>query len=199
MSQANHTFKRLQEISGGDAHLLIDKLYIVATIATPASNKGHSRGYLFLPPAVDFLTNANFFRWPECPWFWTLDPTGRDRLSAEDARGQGFPAVHMHMTFRGKSWDTSVYKALRTFHNFQGFGPDSQELGIHLGQPLFELSGEREQSFAHVCEVQVQADDELSGDPSQGMALNESAHLGEASHASAVPETGMFNLLLLLP
>ncbi|KAJ7616646.1 hypothetical protein FB45DRAFT_757209, partial [Roridomyces roridus] len=83
--------------------------------------------------------------------FWSFDPTGQDQLNAEEAGHHGFPAVEMQMTFRGGSWHTRVtrvYKALRTFHAFKGFDPDSQELAIHLGQPLYHLSGETEELFA---------------------------------------------------
>ncbi|KAJ7607686.1 hypothetical protein FB45DRAFT_393579, partial [Roridomyces roridus] len=151
MSQANHIFKRLQTISGYDAHVLIDYLWISTGIAKPTSNTHRCRGYLFLCPPGDFLTGSNSFRWPECPWFWSSDPSGRHRLNAEEASSHGFPAVEMRMTLWGRFWDTSVYQALRTFHTFKGFDPDSQELAIHLGQPLCQLSGEKEETFAHVC------------------------------------------------
>ncbi|KAJ7615897.1 hypothetical protein FB45DRAFT_757561, partial [Roridomyces roridus] len=80
--------------------------------------------------------------------FRSFDPSGLDRLSAEQARSHGLPAIEMKMVIWAMSWDANVYQALRTFHAFKGFDPDSQELAIHLGQPLFQLSGEREESFA---------------------------------------------------
>ncbi|KAJ7636311.1 hypothetical protein FB45DRAFT_741758 [Roridomyces roridus] len=164
MSQANHTFKRLGIISAHDAYgrylvlhfsqlteftVLIDSLATYAHMMRPASNKENSGGYLFLCPSNDLLSSSNSPQWPECPYFWSFDPSGQDRLNAEEATSHGFPAVEMSMTFWGKSWDTKVYQALRTLHAFKGFDPDSQELAIHLGQPLFQLSGEAEESFGH--------------------------------------------------
>ncbi|KAJ7607683.1 hypothetical protein FB45DRAFT_947491 [Roridomyces roridus] len=187
MSQANHTFKRLQVISAHDAYILIDTVFIDVDVTKLASSTENSGGYLFLCPPEDFLTSSNCPRWPECRWFWSFDPFGQDRLSAEEARSHGFPEVEMDIAISGRSWDTSVYEALRTFHAFKGFDPDSQELAIHLGQPLFQLSGEKEESFAHVCEVQVQTEDELPTESSEGIALDELTDAEEASGASGVP------------
>ncbi|KAJ7627466.1 hypothetical protein FB45DRAFT_921405 [Roridomyces roridus] len=191
MSQANHIFKQLRILSGYDAYLLIHWFELEARIQKPSAECEPSQGYLFLPPFQDFpKTSPNSFPWPECPWFWSLDSSGRHPLNGEEARSHGFPAVHMRMACGGRSWNTSVYEALRTFHVFKGFDPDSQEVAIHLGHPLFELSCERgdSESFAHVCEVKVQdeLEDEDTTEPSRGIVLDQSTSAQEASHTSDV-------------
>ncbi|KAJ7627455.1 hypothetical protein FB45DRAFT_706201, partial [Roridomyces roridus] len=96
-------------------------------------------GFLFLCPPEDFRCGPSSFAWPERPWFWSLDPTGLNRLSPEEAASLGFPEIQTQTEIEALSWDTCVYQALRRFHAAQGFDPDSQELAIHLGHPLFRV------------------------------------------------------------
>ncbi|KAJ7094199.1 hypothetical protein C8R44DRAFT_718609 [Mycena epipterygia] len=98
-------------------------------------------GYLFLCPA-EHLRDENG-RWvpnPECPAYWSLDPSGNQRLSPEEASGLGFPSFELDVTVVMKSWHESVYAALSRFHAGKGFDPNSQDLARHLGHPLYELS-----------------------------------------------------------
>jgi hypothetical protein len=48
----------------------------------------------------------------------------------------------MYLTagFSAQYWDANVYAGLRKFHKAQGFDPDSPELALHLGDPLYQLS-----------------------------------------------------------
>ncbi|KAF7353249.1 hypothetical protein MSAN_01512700 [Mycena sanguinolenta] len=112
-------------------------------------------GYLFVCPARDFRTNnkahANLYQWPACPAYWSLDPSGADHLSTEDARNLGFPAIHIETIMRGWSWDRSVYEGLRRFHEGKGFDPDGGEVSKQLGYPLYEVSSDRTPFPA--CEV----------------------------------------------
>ncbi|KAJ6530782.1 hypothetical protein B0H19DRAFT_1192038 [Mycena capillaripes] len=47
----------------------------------------------------------------------------------------------MYLTagFSAQYWDANVYAGLRKSHKAQGFDPDSQELALHLGDPLYQL------------------------------------------------------------
>ncbi|KAJ7094167.1 hypothetical protein C8R44DRAFT_547634, partial [Mycena epipterygia] len=97
-------------------------------------------GYLFLCP-IEHLRDENG-RWvqnPACPAYWSLDPSGNQRLSPEEASGLGFPSFELEMTVDMKSWHESVYDALSRFHAGKGFNPNSQDLARHLGRPLYEL------------------------------------------------------------
>jgi hypothetical protein len=105
--------------------------------------------YLFLCPAEDFQIGSLSFRWPECPAYWSLDPSGVERLSMEDAIALGFPAISLSTEIEGRSWDASVYAGLRQFHQVKGFDPDSQDVVRHLGEPLCQLASEIDPLFAH--------------------------------------------------
>ncbi|KAJ7654808.1 hypothetical protein B0H14DRAFT_2283941, partial [Mycena olivaceomarginata] len=71
--------------------------------------------------------------------YWALHPSGVERLSWEDAASLGFPRIGILEYAGGRSWDARVYEGLCQFHQAKGFDPDSQEVALHLGQPLYEL------------------------------------------------------------
>ncbi|KAF7353162.1 hypothetical protein MSAN_01503700 [Mycena sanguinolenta] len=104
-------------------------------------------GYLFVCPPEDFRigtqAHANLYQWPACPAYWSLDPSGTDHLKPEDARILGFPAIHIETMMYGASWDRSVYKGLRQFHEGKGFDPESQEVARRLEYPLYEVLSDR--------------------------------------------------------
>jgi hypothetical protein len=164
LSQANHIFKRLQITSNLEDYgthplplcgiawrptlqtVLVFhvsfRLSISSVIGDPPP------GYLFLCPREDFGTGPRF-RWPELPAYWSLDPAGLERLSAEEAVHLGFPCLQLTTTVYGNSWDTSVYDGLREFHRGKGFDPDSQDIALYRGDPLFRLSTDSDPPFAH--------------------------------------------------
>ncbi|KAJ7127723.1 hypothetical protein C8R44DRAFT_539361, partial [Mycena epipterygia] len=97
-------------------------------------------GYLFLCPGEDLGDDTGrWLRNPECPAYWSLDPSGRQRLSTEKASRLGFPALKCDREIWGKSWDENVYAALSRFHAGQGFDPNTQDITRHLKYPLYEL------------------------------------------------------------
>ncbi|KAJ7711605.1 hypothetical protein B0H14DRAFT_2946973 [Mycena olivaceomarginata] len=81
---------------------------------------------------------------------WSLHPSGIERLSWEDAASLGFPRIGILEYALGYSWDSS-------FHRAKGFDPDSQELALHLGEPLYELSSQTNPPFAHFHEEEHSA------------------------------------------
>jgi hypothetical protein len=93
-------------------------------------------GFLFLCPVTDFQTGPSSFRWPECPAYWSLDPSGVERLGMDEATALGFPSLRLTTEILGRFWDASVYAGLRQFHRAKGFDPESQDLARHLGYPL---------------------------------------------------------------
>jgi hypothetical protein len=119
------------------------KLVISPTVEDPPP------GYLFLCPKEDFQTGSSSFRWPECPGYWSLDPSGGEHLGMEDALDLGFPSISLSTKIWGRSWDASVYAGLRQFHQAKGFDPDGQDVVRHLGEPLYILVGEMDIPFAH--------------------------------------------------
>ncbi|KAF7334337.1 hypothetical protein MSAN_02378600 [Mycena sanguinolenta] len=130
LAQANHIFAKLQEVAHAEDYVCINEPDI-------------PDGYLFVCPPEDLRTNtephANLYQWPACPAYWSLNPSGADRLSTEDAKNLGFPTIHIETVMHGWSWDCSVYRGLRRFHEGKGFDPDSREVARQLGYPLFEV------------------------------------------------------------
>jgi hypothetical protein len=57
----------------------------------------------------------------------------------EDATLLGLPSIQFIKEIEGSSWDASVYAGLHQFHQAKGFNPESQEVALHLGYPLYEI------------------------------------------------------------
>ncbi|KAJ7676430.1 hypothetical protein B0H17DRAFT_866828, partial [Mycena rosella] len=71
--------------------------------------------------------------------YWSLDPSGAQRLSTEEAENIGFPSVEFQMTAYTSWWYTHIYAGLRQFHEAKGFNPYGQDVALHLGYPLLQL------------------------------------------------------------
>jgi hypothetical protein len=113
------------------------------------SKESTPAGYLFLCPLADLrLDIPGQFRLPECPSYWSSDPSGAERLTTEAAKALGFPNIQAEMWAEGYSCDGSVYVGLHKFHQGKGFDPDSQDVARHLGYPLLWLLGELNAPFA---------------------------------------------------
>ncbi|KAJ7027343.1 hypothetical protein C8F04DRAFT_91818 [Mycena alexandri] len=147
LSQANHIFHRLQAIDNYVDYVVID--HVVFRVEILPSAVSPPTGYLFLCPPSAFQAGSSSLRWPDCPTYWSFDPLGVERLTAEEATCLGFPSMLLTTSVLGHSWDASVYTGLRQFHAAKGFDPDSQDVARHLGYPLYELSGEIDVPFAH--------------------------------------------------
>ncbi|KAJ7090018.1 hypothetical protein C8R44DRAFT_648578, partial [Mycena epipterygia] len=110
-------------------------------LSFPGFSENLPEGYLFLCLLEDLQDNEG--RWlpnPECPAYWSLDPSGSQRLSAEEAFSLGFPSLEFEMKVWGRSWNGSVYVVLSRFHAAKAFDPNSQEVALHLGLPLYKIS-----------------------------------------------------------
>ncbi|KAJ7640238.1 hypothetical protein B0H17DRAFT_477043, partial [Mycena rosella] len=162
LAQANHIFHRLGITSNHDDY---DEIFYTIRFATGNSIPP---GYLFLCPLTDLQADSpSRFRLPECPAYWSLDPTGDERLSMEEAEQLGFPRFNIEIEVWGSSWDKHVYTGLRQFHQGKGFDPDSQEVALELRYPLFEISAEPDGPFAHIQELDVCDDIPDSGLPEE--------------------------------
>ncbi|KAJ7607732.1 hypothetical protein FB45DRAFT_394097 [Roridomyces roridus] len=151
LPQANHIFQRLKVTSRHEDYVFIEGIRLQLYI--PAPSKPHPEGYLFACPAEHFKSGRASFAWPQCPWFWSLDPSGIPPLTPEAAQSLGFPEVEQAVRAMGRHWDTGVYEGLRKFHAAKGFDPYSQDLAKHLGCHLMEVHGDRETLHAHVAEL----------------------------------------------
>ncbi|KAF7353359.1 hypothetical protein MSAN_01524500 [Mycena sanguinolenta] len=143
VSQANYIFAQLQgtsPVENVEDYVYVHQISFTLKFLPNSDNPHEPAGYLFICPPEDLRTGANLFQWPDCPAYWSFDPSGTIRLSTEDARIFGFPIIHIETILHGHSWDRSVYEGLRRFHQGKGFDPESQDLARRLGYPLFELS-----------------------------------------------------------
>jgi hypothetical protein len=95
------------------------------------------------------------FQIPTQPAYWSLDPSGVNRLGGEVAEDLGFPAIQFGMEVVGLFWDASVYEGIFQFHASKWFDPYSQEVAIELGYPLLQVSCDRETLFAHGTHVEL--------------------------------------------
>ncbi|KAJ6530507.1 hypothetical protein DFH09DRAFT_1184112 [Mycena vulgaris] len=168
LAQANCIFTHTNTTSNLKDYMLIEDVYY--HFQKGAVSEPIPSGYLFLCPVADLQSDTpGRFRIPESAAYWSLDPSGLDRMSPEEAQQAGFPAVELKMQARGRRWEDNVYAGLRAFHGGKGFDPDSQELARQLGYPLFELSSELDRP--HVWESE--SADELSWDPDEGLAASD--------------------------
>jgi hypothetical protein len=125
----------------------VEDIYFQITIVPPPEDP--PTGYLFLCPPDHFRTGSSSFGWPEYPAYWSLNPSGVEHLSVEDATSLGFPSISLSTQIYGRSWDAGVYAGLRQFHQAKGFGPDTQDIARNLGKPLYQLSNEIDPPFAY--------------------------------------------------
>ncbi|KAJ7152335.1 hypothetical protein C8R46DRAFT_480201 [Mycena filopes] len=138
LSQANHIFSRLNIAAGLEDYVFLDKVQFRVIVPHPMVDCPD--GYLFLCPEHYFQVGASSFKWPDTSAYWSLDPSGIERLSMEEAVRLGFPRFKLLTEVAGHSWETSVYDGLRQFHQGKGFDPESQDVARHFGYPLFRLS-----------------------------------------------------------
>ncbi|KAJ7722019.1 hypothetical protein B0H16DRAFT_361133 [Mycena metata] len=109
-------------------------------------------GYLFLCPFQDLHEVSGRFSTthPHHAGYWSLEPTGVDRLTPEEATSLGFPELELSVHVGQGSWDESVYAGLRQFHAGKGFDPTGQGVVEDLGLPLYQLSAQERSSLADV-------------------------------------------------
>ncbi|KAJ7035443.1 hypothetical protein C8F04DRAFT_530346 [Mycena alexandri] len=155
--QANCIFSRLQTTSHLEDYFLVHQVEFEITVGTVSEDAPPS--YLFLCPTTNFQTGPLSFSWPDCPAYWSLDPSGLDRLTAEETTQLGFPSLRLTTQVHGYFWDTSVYAGLRQFHQAKGFDPESQDVARHMGYPLYQLSRKVNAAFAHVGELSEDDED----------------------------------------
>ncbi|KAJ7326178.1 hypothetical protein DFH08DRAFT_884999 [Mycena albidolilacea] len=152
LAQANSVFNRLQTTSHLEHYIFIDEVRFHLQVVGHATltYRPESEGYLFVCPAKDFEVWPHSVRWPNCPAYWSFDPTGNHRIDAQDTINSGLPSVHLQTSIHGLSWGPNVYAGLCLFHHAKGFNPESQEAAEHLGHPLYEVSHWQNGPFAYV-------------------------------------------------
>ncbi|KAJ7616605.1 hypothetical protein FB45DRAFT_230788 [Roridomyces roridus] len=196
MNQANYIFNRHQITSEHQRYVYLKS--VVFQLRFDRDPRDGPRGYLFLCPATDFQVGPWEFRWPRCPAYWSLDETGEERLSEEDACHLGFPAISCTTEIWGLSWLSSVYVVMASLQRSKGFDPYTQDVARHLKQPLFQLVPSDLQQFAHIDD-EISDKIELKGD--EGSDEGEVAEVAEqlpiSCGAHRWTEMTQFGLILL--
>ncbi|KAK7022578.1 kinase-like protein [Favolaschia claudopus] len=91
------------------------------------------RGFLFLYCPSGWHSTPISSARPASIAFWSLDSLGQHRLSSEEAKSLGFPAIEAKIEVHLKSWDSTTYLFLRQFHEEKGFDPHSEDVASCLG------------------------------------------------------------------
>ncbi|KAJ7472568.1 hypothetical protein FB451DRAFT_299281 [Mycena latifolia] len=149
-AQANYIFNCLGITSGLEHYLLVDSVDYHIQFRHEKDYQLHE-GYLFLCPIADLRTGGRMPRLcnPECWAYWSLDPSGVDRLSDIEAEALGFPTLTVRMEVGTWSWDNNTYAGLHKFHRGKGFDPDTQDVARHLGFPLYQLVDKTAKECGH--------------------------------------------------
>ncbi|KAJ7734051.1 hypothetical protein B0H14DRAFT_511811 [Mycena olivaceomarginata] len=146
LTQSGHIFNTLDIKSNLEDYLQVYAIDCYLQLLGPIKNL--PPGYLFLCPLTDFETEVSrSFRIPDCPAYWSRDPIGAE-LNPEEARNLGFPDLAWRMECGGAFWDNSTYTGIRQFDEGKGFDPNTQEVAVQLGYPLFQVSCERQDPVA---------------------------------------------------
>ncbi|KAK7046202.1 hypothetical protein R3P38DRAFT_67678 [Favolaschia claudopus] len=145
MSQANHIFALLDVESDLDRYVFVARIRVTVELRRPRKHSNPSpEGYLFMCPSQDFLTGPATFKCPKCPWYWSLDPSGAEKLDEKKATELGFPTIHSSIEIEVKSWDEFAYEGLCDFHERKGFNPYSRDMAVELNEPFYELFSDEE-------------------------------------------------------
>ncbi|KAJ6576882.1 hypothetical protein DFH09DRAFT_1361260 [Mycena vulgaris] len=142
LPQANYILGNLGIISDYENSRVVDGIdyWVSFSHLTDVSQKG---GYLFLCPLDDLRSGDGArFRHPDLASYWSLDPSGTERLSHWKARSLGFPALAFKMKIWARSWNDRVYAGLHLFHQGKGFDPNSQDIARQMGVPLYKSPDE---------------------------------------------------------
>ncbi|KAJ7189985.1 hypothetical protein GGX14DRAFT_55672 [Mycena pura] len=137
LPQANYILSNLGINSEYESYRVVYSIEYWLSLSSMA-DISPTGGYLFLCPLEDLRSEDGHFGHPNLAAYWSLDPSGNERLSHWKAIMLGFPALSFKMKLWGRSWNGSVYSGLRQFHSGKGFDADSQDVARHIGVPLYE-------------------------------------------------------------
>ncbi|KAJ7711941.1 hypothetical protein B0H14DRAFT_3524237 [Mycena olivaceomarginata] len=135
LTQANYLFQQLHAIPAyhEDFTLVTNVSYKLSTLDTVENLPA---GYLFICPLEDIQCGIA----DQPVYYWSLDPSGVEPLTEEEAEQLGFPFFQLEMGATGKYWDGHIYEGLRQFYEGKGFDPYSQDVARELGLPLLQIT-----------------------------------------------------------
>ncbi|KAK7029978.1 hypothetical protein R3P38DRAFT_890710 [Favolaschia claudopus] len=194
LSQANHVFNCLGVFSNTDNYGLLHSVCFEVDLKPPPARPTDwrsSEGFLFLCPPKSFQVGPASFKCPECVGYWSFDPSGVERLSAEQASELGFPCINISIACRIAVWSDTIYAGLRQFYQGKGFDPNSQDLARYLGHPLYELYSDYEKSL-HVDGGEARIEELSSSDTEPLVDEDEAGNLdiGEDEKLESITQNG---------
>jgi hypothetical protein len=65
-------------------------------------------GFLFLSSRNDFYGGQSSFKRPDCPVYWSFNPSGTEHLSMDEAIRLGFPPIQFTTEVGLRWWDEST-------------------------------------------------------------------------------------------
>ncbi|KAF8137801.1 hypothetical protein K438DRAFT_1947137 [Mycena galopus ATCC 62051] len=133
-SQANHILSCLQITNNYDDYVWVNGIDF--TLHFPQSPPN---GYPPLCPPEHLQTSKGLFKRTEAYAYWSPDPSGTPRPSLSESINCGFPTPGLEIRVSVRSWKWGHYHPLHRFHLGKGFDPDSQDVAIQLGYPLYQI------------------------------------------------------------
>ncbi|KAK7001948.1 hypothetical protein R3P38DRAFT_3367905 [Favolaschia claudopus] len=135
-AQANYIFGRLDLNCSSCSY--IDSICVDCTLTSYIQPRSPEKIFLFLPPYNTFLSaDLTRYGFPREGSYWSFDPCGNDRLSANEALNLGLPQARIDISVTHYFVDDAFLKDVHAFHARKGFDPDRQEIAEHLGLALY--------------------------------------------------------------
>ncbi|KAJ7107756.1 hypothetical protein C8R44DRAFT_804182 [Mycena epipterygia] len=96
--------------------------------------------FLFLSPIGAVHTGSLAGLAYPVPAYWSFEPSGSRGILPEDAVALGIPTLSVKAELLGWRRSTEIYQGLVEFHRSKGFNPDSPDIALHPGLPLYQVS-----------------------------------------------------------
>ncbi|KAF7331347.1 hypothetical protein MKEN_00012400 [Mycena kentingensis (nom. inval.)] len=136
-SQATNLHHRLRaDRRRRERYALVENIHVDVGFLPNAASESLN-AYCFLAPASTVFQPDNLIA---SVAYWSMDPTGNERLSTADARRLGLPELSISAYIQGTKYPDAFYDEIDAFHRAKGFDPDSADVARHLGLPVFELT-----------------------------------------------------------
>ncbi|KAJ7635415.1 hypothetical protein FB45DRAFT_1026298 [Roridomyces roridus] len=145
VAQALHIFTSLDIHMNREDYVLREHWRLLMQFSGPLDDL--PPGYIFLCPPDQFASDR--YQVPGCPAYWSLDPSGVERLPPEEATGMGFPEFELDVKIRGLSWTEDGYAGMREFHATKGYDPDTLDVAKALGYPRYDIACEKDELHAY--------------------------------------------------
>ncbi|KAJ3760179.1 hypothetical protein EV360DRAFT_68896 [Lentinula raphanica] len=129
--------------SNFSAVFLDSKIKLILQISHAGSwsihNQGPPSAYLFIAPVQIKGTTHPCFAFHKTPYFWSMDPSGTDRLSKHTQELLGLPSFEIGI-FEGRQWSDIEYDAVSRYLKFKGLDPLGLDYARTRGYASFEVT-----------------------------------------------------------